>query len=236
MAVLYTDVDGTLAGPGGDLFHGGSTRIADALLRARAAGLAVVPVSGRGRVQLFELSRLLGLPRAIAELGCIHLEGHKATHELGAFPFAGETPVDAMHARGAIAAVTAWGLVPAAHWNAGREATFLLQGTADVSACNAELERQGLGWCELIENGRVTHLAPAGTGKAFGVRIDRERRSIAREDAFYVGDAASDLACADLVRECWLVANADPALDWPARTSAAYADGVAEVIDRVLAQ
>ena len=63
--VLYVDVDGTLVSPGGDLFWEGSTALVDALLAARAGGLAVVPVTGRGRVQVRELCRLLGLAREI---------------------------------------------------------------------------------------------------------------------------------------------------------------------------
>ena len=78
------------------------------------------------------------------------------------------------------------------------------------------------------------HLAPAGTGKGHGVARDRERHGIARGAAAYVGDGAGDVACADEVGECWLVANADPGLDWPRRTDAPYGDGVAEVVDHLL--
>ena len=102
VTTLYCDVDGTLVGPGGDLFWGGSTRIASALVRAREEALAVVPVSGRGRVQVFELCRLLGLPRGIAELGCVHVEAGQVRYAFGSFPFTGETPVEAMHHRGAV--------------------------------------------------------------------------------------------------------------------------------------
>ena len=41
-----------------------------------------------------ELCRLLGLPRGIGELGCVHLEGNEVRYELGDFPFVGETPVE----------------------------------------------------------------------------------------------------------------------------------------------
>ena len=41
MTVLYVDVDGTLVGPGGDLFWNGSTGAANALMRARDEGLTV---------------------------------------------------------------------------------------------------------------------------------------------------------------------------------------------------
>lgn len=238
MKVLYVDVDRTLTGPGGDLFYGGSTRVADALVRARTAGLAVVPVSGRGRLQVFELCRLLGFPRGIGELGCVHVAGREVRYELGRFPFRGETPVEAMLARGAVGAALDFGLAPFDPWNEGREATYLLRRSSagiDVGAANAELVRLGFDWCELLDNGAAYHLAPAGTGKAYGVEIDRAVHGLAREDVAYVGDSASDLACAPVVGQCWLVANSDESLDWPQRTAGAYGDGVAEVIDRLLA-
>lgn len=229
--VLYTDVDGTLVGPGGDLLW--SRRVVDALLRARQAGLHVVPVSGRGRLQLRELCRLLGLPRAIGELGCVHVEGHEVRYEFGAFPFTGRTPVDAMEADGALECALSLGLEPHDPWNEGREATLLLRGEVDVAAANAALDEAGFAWCRLVDNGAVFHLAPTGTGKAFGVRVDRARHGLAIEDAAYVGDSASDVACAAEVSQCWLVANAEPSLAG-LRTGGGYGDGVAEVIDSLL--
>lgn len=239
---LYVDVDGTLVGPGGDALWGGSTRLVEALLRCRAAGVAVVPVTGRGRVQVRELCRLLGLPRGIGELGCVHVEGVEVRYELGAFPFTGRTPVEAMEAEGALALVLALDGIEAHHpWNEGRVATFVLRGRVDVDAANALLADHGLGWCQLVDNGvlrrqdlHAYHLAPAGTGKVEGVRIDRERHGLDRGQVAYVGDAAADLACAGEVGECWLVANADPELGWPLRTTAPYGDGVAELVDRLV--
>jgi len=240
--VLYVDVDGTLVGPGGDLLADGSTRLVDALLRARANALDVVPVSGRGRVQTFELCRLLGLRRGIGELGCVHVEGHEVRYELGDFPFVGRTPVEAMQDEGAVDFVLAHAdLEPHEPWNAGREATYLLRGSADVEAVNTALATAGFKWCRLVDNGRLRrprvrayHLAPAGTGKATGVRIDRERHSVDLADAFYIGDSPADLDCAPEVSELWLVANADVEREWPDRTAGAFGAGVAELIDDLL--
>jgi len=243
-SVLYVDVDGTLVSPGGDLFWDDSTALVDALLVARRAGLAVVPVTGRGRVQVRELCRLLGLPRGIAELGCIHLEGNEARYELGAFPFVGETPVEAILNRGPLDLVRATAdLESHDPWNEGREATFILRGQADVSAVNKALSDHGFGWCELVDNGvlarrpgrRAYHLAPVGTGKVAGVAVDRRRHGIERSAAVYVGDSAADLACAPEVGDLWLVANAEPDLEWPLRTDAPFGAGVVEVITRLLA-
>ncbi|MGH9224359.1 MAG: HAD family hydrolase, partial [Acidimicrobiales bacterium] len=234
--VLYVDVDGTLVGPGGDLFWGDSTGVAEALLRARRAGLTVVPISGRGRLQVFELCRLLGLRRGIAELGCVHVDGREVRYELGRFPFSGRTPVEAMHERGAIALLASLGLESFDPWNEGREATYLLRGPVGAADANAALAAEGFDWCEVVDNGHALHLIPAGTGKAFGVRCDRAHHGLERADAAYVGDAASDLACAPEVApgECWLVGNADARLVWPHRTTGHYGAGVAEVVDRLL--
>jgi hydroxymethylpyrimidine pyrophosphatase-like HAD family hydrolase len=243
LAVLYVDVDGTLVSPGGDLFWEGSTALIDALLAASDAGIAIVPVTGRGRVQVRELCRLLALPRGIAELGCIHLEGKEARYELGAFPFVGETPVEAFVTRGPLELVRATAdLESHDPWNEGREATYILRGQADVDAVNKALVEHGFEWCELVDNGALSrrpgfhayHLAPVGTGKVAGVAADRERHAVDKADAFYIGDSAADLACAPQVGECWLVANADAGLEWPQRTSAPYGAGVAEVITRLL--
>lgn len=241
--VLYVDVDGTLVGPGGDLLSNGSTVVVDALLAARAADLTVVPTSGRGRLQMRELCRLLGLPRGIGELGCVHVEGPEVRYELGDFPYVGETPVEAMETRGALDAVLGTNdLELHDPWNEGREATLILRGRADVEAVNAMLRDHDFGWCELIDNGalarrpglRAYHLAPAGTGKVYGVAVDRRRHGLAREEVAYVGDSAADLACASEVAECWLVANAEPELDTDLRTIAPYGAGVAEVVDRLI--
>lgn len=241
---LYVDVDGTLVGPGGDLLWDGSRRVVEALLAARRHGLAVVPVTGRGQAQVRELTRLLGLPRGIAELGCLHVEGPAVRYNLGAFPRPGgddgPSPVTVMLAAGAVEAMATLGLEPHDPWNVGREATFLLRGRpVDHAEAGAALAGRGLGWCELVDNGllarrpgqRVFHLAPRGTGKAAGVRHDRVRHGLARPETAYVGDAAADLACAPEVGRLWLVANADPHLDWPRRTTGSFGDGVAEVID-----
>jgi hydroxymethylpyrimidine pyrophosphatase-like HAD family hydrolase len=232
--VLYVDVDGTLVGPGGDLLWDGSPRVVEALLRARESGLAVVPVSGRGRVQIFELCRLLGLARGIAELGCVHVEGREVRYELA--------PVEAMQEEGALDFVLRSAeLEPHEPWNAGREATYLLRGRAEPTEVNAALALAGFKWCRLADNGflrrlgvHAYHLAPAGTGKSTGVRIDRERHAIDVGEAAYIGDSPADLDCAPEVGELWLVANAEVASDWPNRTSAAFGAGVAELIDRLL--
>jgi hydroxymethylpyrimidine pyrophosphatase-like HAD family hydrolase len=234
MKVLYVDVDGTLVGPGGDLFWNDSTVVVEALLRARKAGLTVVPISGRGRVQVFELCRLLGLRRGIAELGCVHVDGREVRYELGGFPFSGETPVEAMHRRGAIPLLFDLGLTSFDPWNEAREATYLLRGPLGAHQANAALAAAGFDWCEVVDNGHAHHLIPSGTGKAFGVRCDKAHHGLERADVALVGDAANDLTCDPEVGELWLVGNAAADLNWPQRTAGHYGEGVAEVVDRML--
>jgi HAD superfamily hydrolase (TIGR01484 family) len=238
--VVYVDVDGTLVGPGGSLLWNGSTRIVEALIAAAAAGIDVVPVTGRGRIQVRELCRLLGLARGIGELGCVHVEGHEVRYEFGDFPFTGVTPVEAMEREGALDLALSLGLEPHDPWNEGREATFLLRGSVEEAAADAALDAAGFTWCRIVDNGvlrrlgmHAYHLVPTGTGKAFGVRIDLAAHGLTAADAVYVGDSASDAACAPEVGTCWLVANAEPSLVGP-RTSSSYSDGVAEVIESVL--
>lgn len=239
---LYVDVDGTLVGPGGTLFPTDSTEVIDGLLQCRAAGVDVVLVSGRGRVQIRELCRLLGLARGIGELGGVHVEGREVTYALGQFPSgAGSTPVAALLAAGVVDLVCAGAdLEPHKPWNEGREVTFLLRGDADPAAVDQVLAGAGFGWCHLADNGllsrggRAYHLAPRGTGKAEGVAADRQGHGLSIADTAYVGDSAADLACRDQVGQLWLVANADPELTDAPRTSKPYGEGVAEVIAQLL--
>ena len=71
--ILYTDLDGTLLARGGSVLADAegepSARVAEAIVAANRNGIAIVPVSGRGRIQLIELTRLLGWRSFIAEAG-----------------------------------------------------------------------------------------------------------------------------------------------------------------------
>jgi hydroxymethylpyrimidine pyrophosphatase-like HAD family hydrolase len=81
VAVLYTDFDGTLLGPGGSLLSAPdgspSLRAARALVEAREAGITVVPVSGRRYLTLGGDARLLGLSDLIAEAGTVVPRGSR---------------------------------------------------------------------------------------------------------------------------------------------------------------
>ena len=94
----------------------------------------------------------------------------------------------------------------------------------------ALLAEAGHGNLRLIDNGVVRsrspalapldhvrgyHLVPADVSKAGAVAAHRRARGYAREDTLAIGDSREDLACAPVVGELWLVANAlarDPSM------------------------
>jgi hypothetical protein len=234
---LYTDVDGTLVGPGGNLLADGShrpTRVAvDALLRARQHDVEIVALSGRDVVRLDELGRLLGLTSWIGELGGVRVyeRGLRRVVDVGAYPDAG-SPVEALYpVLGAMVAAAPGRLEPHDPWNEGRLVSLMLRGELDLSRAHEWLEQEGYGWAELVENGviprryeslpglstvRVYHLAPRGISKRDAVIADRHERGLDRSQCFVVGDAPADLACADVVSRCYVVRNAlekDPAFE-----------------------
>ncbi|HZR13884.1 MAG TPA: hypothetical protein VFC33_11615 [Acidimicrobiia bacterium] len=229
MRVLYTDVDGTLVGPGGNLLLDGSgapTRVAvDALLRARASGLEIVALSGRDVARVDELGRLLGLAAWIAELGGVRVyeRGTRRVVDVGAYRGDG-SPVDALYPLvGELVARAPGRLEPHDPWNDGRLVSLMVRGELDVDDAHARLDRDGYGWVEIVENGiiprtydslpsvskvRVYHLAPRGISKRDAVLADRKERGIAAAECAVVGDAAADLACHDVVARCFVVRNA----------------------------
>ncbi|TLM97639.1 MAG: hypothetical protein FDZ75_04115, partial [Actinobacteria bacterium] len=73
--LLYTDLDGTLLAGGGTLLADGagapSSACAEAIVALNRAGLEVVVVSGRSRLQLTEVVRMCGWSDFIAEAGAV---------------------------------------------------------------------------------------------------------------------------------------------------------------------
>jgi 3-deoxy-D-manno-octulosonate 8-phosphate phosphatase KdsC-like HAD superfamily phosphatase len=222
--VLYADVDGTLLGPGGSLFAeaaGGPTgRAAAAVAALHEAGVRLVLVSGRTRARLTEVARVLGASAYVAELGAFLVEG--TGPDATVLPCFGayrgpSTPFGAIARSGAAALLlerfpgrlelhTPWSGEP-------REATVLLRGLVDPDQASEVLERAGLGWLELRDNGalrrpfphlrlpevRAYHLLPRGVSKAAAVRTHLERRGLHPERAAAVGDAPTDLELREVV-------------------------------------
>ena len=71
--VVYTDIDGTMVGPGGCFLKTATGELtleaAETLVAAFKAGVDVVFVSGRNRNQLRETGRVIGVVNYISELG-----------------------------------------------------------------------------------------------------------------------------------------------------------------------
>jgi hydroxymethylpyrimidine pyrophosphatase-like HAD family hydrolase len=263
--VVYTDLDGTLVGPLGNLFHNGERELtlepAEAIVRAHRAGLEIVPVSGRARLRMFELGRLLGLQSWMCELGGLRVYdgGGRQLLERGSYPGEGR-PADAL-VKASIGLSEAFaGLEPHDPWNEGREVSLLLRGDVDAAAARTWLDSNGFDWAELHDNGviprgfaslpgvervRVYHLSPRGISKRLAIAADQAERGLSRDECVMVGDAPSDLACHAEVAHCYLVHNAvtkDPHLadavktvDNATVTNRGYGEGFADVIDSLLA-
>lgn len=251
--ILYTDLDGTLLGPGGSLLTAAdgrpSFRAAEALVRAAAAGVTVVPVSGRALGPLRDDVRLLGLGDCIAEAGAIVVRDDEVRDEWGECPrdLAGN-PHDAMVAAGALDALLRAFSGDLRHyepWHLGRRGGHLFHGLVDVDRAADTLAAAGCGWARLVDNGptggwhgrsvRAYHLLPRGVGKAVAVSDDLRARNIAPERAVAVGDSLEDLTMAASVGTFVLVANAGADVGHATlRVPGAMGDGFADVVSAML--
>jgi hydroxymethylpyrimidine pyrophosphatase-like HAD family hydrolase len=262
--VLYTDIDGTLVGPLGNLFwdsrRNPTLAAAEALVRAAREGLEVVGLTGRARAGMFEFARVLGLESWICELGGIRVYERGATvvHERGDFPGDGVPTAELHRAVELLLESYPGRLEEHSPWNASRESSFLLRGEVSTTEVGERLAAAGFGWAVLVDNGviprhfdtltvervRAYHLLPRGVSKAGAVGADRAQRGLARAECAMVGDAAADLECRGEVGRCFLVRNGldkDPSLHWVLEpssevevTKAGYGEGFAEVVHRLL--
>ena len=235
--VLYTDIDGTLVAKGGSVLADAegapSAEAAGAIVALNRAGLAVVPVSGRGRLQSRELTQLLGWDAYIAEAGGITVHGTgldaEARIDCGQWPPelppAGVTPWDLIVEAGAFEALQAafpGRIEQYAPWQIHREVSLLLRGCLDVAAGQAVLDSLDLP-LDLVDNGMLRsygtltcrdmpphayHVVPRGVSKSRAIELDLAWRGLTRNEAAAIGDSATDLDMADAVRVMVLVANA----------------------------
>lgn len=234
--VLYTDIDGTLVGPGGDLLADSdgepSLAAVEALLRARSVDLEVVGLSGRAQLRMFELARLVGMRTWICELGgvTVYERGDEVVLHRGTYDAA--RPIsEALREALDLLVVRFDTLEEHDPWNEGREVSVMLRGDCDVSEAERILAERGFGWAGVTDNGvlprqvptlpevervRIYHLAPQGLSKRNGIEADQKRRGLRPEECAVVGDSAADLECSDVVGRCFVVANAirkDPLLE-----------------------
>lgn len=265
ISVLYSDVDGTLTGPGGNLLAGpdGAPSLAatQALVDARSADLEVVLCSGRPRMRLGEVARLLGLDAYLSELGGVRVRngGHTVTYEHGACPFDGPP---AEHLRPAMLDLLATfpdQVEEATPWNTDREISMLLRGALDLDAARARLDAIGFAWADLHDNGashrrtpalnaggplRSYHLAPSGISKGACIAHDIAERGLTAAQCAFVGDSPLDLDVAPYVSQVFIVANGPahlPDMEVAAKQydnvtflNGHYGDGFAEAIAQLL--
>jgi phosphoglycolate phosphatase len=244
---LYVDLDGTLLGRGASLLHDGEgsvsidgVRAVQACLRA---GVEVVLMSGRRRVQVHEDARLLGQSSYIFEAGaCVVLDGeeHWLTGELRAGELTIAEQIELSGAPALLLERYAGRLEYHEPWHVEREVSHLFRGLVDAGEVDRLLAEHGHAGLRLVDNGVVSrrspalsglshvrgyHLVPAGASKAGAVALHRRMRGYAREQTFAVGDSREDLACAAQVDTFWLVANA-PERDPSIREAIAASDNV----------
>jgi len=232
--VVYSDLDGTMVGPGGSFFRtedaGLTLEPARTLVELHAAAVPLVLVSGRTRPQLVEAARIFGADGFVAELGAVvgWESGRRSEVLAGAMPtaYAG-TPVEVMNSLGIVERLL--GRYPGrleyhSPWHLGHEVDVMLRGRVEVAEAEAWLAGQGLGWLRLRDNGvlparrsttlhdealpaHVYHLMPDGLSKGLAVARDLTRRGLTAAEALAVGDSASDLEMAPYVGVLWLTAN-----------------------------
>ncbi len=236
--ILYTDLDGTLVAPGGCVLadaHGSpSVETASAIVALNAAGLTVVPISGRERGQLHELARLLGWSGYIAEAGAILVQGMgpdaRTLFNNGEWPEelvfpGGFTPYELIDHAGAFDALASAFPGRIEYYDpdrAPRAATHLLRGCVDAPSAQSVLDELDLP-VGFLDNGAIRsrgalecgdetphayHLVPKGVSKAQAILLDLELRGLEPSQAAAIGDSATDVEMAEAVGVMALVANA----------------------------
>lgn len=223
MRALYVDLDGTLLGRHGSLFHDGDGAVSplgvQAVHACLRADVEVVLMSGRGRSSVAEAARLLGQRSYIFEAGsCLVLDGveHWLTGEFAPGELSIFEQIEASGAPGLL--LDRYGSRLDRHWqrHARREVAHVLCGLVDVREANELLAARGHGNLRLLDNGVGSHnpglrsyqLVPAGVSKASAVAAHRTARGLERAATVGVGDSREDLRVASEVRTLWLAANA----------------------------
>ncbi len=236
--ILYTDLDGTLLGPGGTLLVDGagaspSVNAAAAVVDVNRARLPVVITSGRSRAQLIEVARICGWNDFIGEAGAVRSRwtGSERITTLDTpqwpadLPPQGTSVIDTILASGAYEAlVRAFPGRIEYHdpWHLNREATLVLRGCVPTGEAQAVLDTLTLP-LDFMDNGLIRrrqtglacagpvhtyHVVPKGVSKRRAIELDLAERGMTARQAAVIGDALSDLECAPAVGLAVLVENA----------------------------
>jgi hydroxymethylpyrimidine pyrophosphatase-like HAD family hydrolase len=228
---VYTDLDGTLLGPGASLFRdadGGFTLLAARALEACfRADVEVVLKSGRRKAQVMEDARLIGQTSYIFEVGCgLVIDGEETLLTGALQPRDGKTVHALIEETGAPALLLEryeGRLEYHSPWHVDREVSHLMRGLVDTNEANALLAESGNDGLRLVDNGAISpkesllelggpphayHLIPAIASKAEAVARHMRARGYAPEECIGVGDSREDLDVAEAVGRFFLVANA----------------------------
>jgi hydroxymethylpyrimidine pyrophosphatase-like HAD family hydrolase len=254
---VYTDLDGTLLGRDGSLFHDADGLFT--LLPARAleacfrAGVEVVIKSGRRRTTVAEIARLLGQTSFIYEVGAgLMIDGEETLLTGELVPQDGKTIHDLIEESGAPGLLFerfAGRLEYHDPWHRNRDISVLMRGTVDAREANEVLEQNGLGHLRLVDNGAIAqrahfvtrphafHLLPAQASKAAAVAAHMQARAYAPDECIAIGDSVEDAGVAQVVGRFFLVANAEEGISGPniTRTEGRNGEGFYEAIIQTLA-
>ena len=254
---VYTDLDGTLLGREGSLFHdaeGNFTLLGARGLEACArAGVEVVIKSGRRKETVASNARLLGQSSYIYEVGAgVMIDGEETLLTGDLVHRDGKTIYDQIEESGAPKLLLdhfAGRLEYHTPWHLNRDISHLMRGTIDAAEANALLEQTGLGHLRLVDNGAVAprpqfdrrphafHLLPAEASKVAAVRFHMQARGYAPEDCIAVGDSVEDAEVAQVVGRFFAVANAEDGIGGPniSRTEGSNGEGFYEAVIQTLA-
>src|SRR5579875_1127209 len=183
LRALYTDLDGTLLGPGGSLFRasdGGFSMEGARLLQAcHRAQVEVVMFTGRAERGVDEMMRVLGQRSYIFELGCgIVVDGEHEwlTGDLVPSEERG-TIFEQIEATGApklLLDTFAGRLEYHTPWSIGREVSHVFRGLVPADEASAVLEQAGLGWLRLVDNGVISsHGGPTTPPPGWTIDVER---------------------------------------------------------------
>jgi HAD superfamily hydrolase (TIGR01484 family) len=225
---VYTDLDGTLLGRHGSLFHDADGEFS--MLQARAleachrAGVEVVIKSGRRESSVMEDAKLLGSTSYICEVGCLVVIDGERTALIGEVETEpGRTLAETMVDRGIpdelfehFPGRLEWHTP----WHQQRELSLLFRGKVDVEEANRFLAERGHEGLRLLDNGAIFapmegiegpahayHLLPEAASKANAVAFHMRARGYAPDECIAIGDSVEDLAVADVVGRFFVPAN-----------------------------
>ena len=241
LRALYVDLDNTLLGRGGSLFHDGEGK--PSLLGPRAieachrSDVEVVVMTGRRRSGVAPIARMFGGRAFIFEAGSCVVDGPDEEWLTEPFmPDEGPTVFEQIERSGAPKLLLErLEIEYHAPWHTDREVSHLFRGAIDARDANALLQEHGHEHVRLVDNGGIDrpglhayHLVPKGVSKGRAVARHMRVRGYRPEHTIAVGDSREDLSAADAVGTFWLVANAldrDPLLAGDLPRNARVAEG-----------